>query len=146
MNGSRPGRSGACRVLVVDSNEELARALCYAIDTEPDLVSVGYCCSGKEALLKACASAADIMLLDFNLSDRNALAVLDEAKETAATVGIIVFTGHALPELAHEARAHGAAGFVVKGIAFDELVVEIMRIFVERAATIAGRRLILPAQ
>jgi len=141
MNNSSPGRSGSggCRVLVVDSNEELARALCYAIDTEPDLVSVGYCCSGEGALLKACASAADIMLLDFNLGDRNALAVLDEAKETAATVGIIVFTGHALPELAREARAHGAAGFVVKGIAFDELVVEIMRIFAERAAMIAGR-------
>lgn len=140
MNDSSPGRSGTCRVIVVDSNEELARALCYAIEAEPDLVSLGYCCSGKEALLKAYASAADIMLLDFNLSDRNALAVLDEAKETAATVGIIVFTGLALPELAHEARAHGAAGFIVKGIAFDELVVEILRIFAERSATIAGRR------
>jgi DNA-binding NtrC family response regulator len=137
MNNSRLDGSGPCRVLVVDSNEELARALCYAIDTESDIVSVGFCCSGKEALLKARASAADIMLLDFNLSDRNALAVLDEAKETAATVGIIVFTGHALPELACEARAHGAAGFVVKGIAFDDLVKEIMRIFAERAATIA---------
>ncbi len=125
---------------MVDNNEELARALCHAIDMEPDLVSVGYCCSGKEALSKAGASAADIMLLDFNLSDRNALSVLDEAKETAATVGIIVFTGHALPELAHEARARGAAGFVIKGIAFDELVVEILRIFAERAATIAGSR------
>jgi len=137
MNNSRQDGSGPCRVLVVDSNEELARALCYAIGTEPVLVSVGFCCSGKEALLKARTSAADIMLLDFNLGDRNALAVLDEAKETAATVGIIVFTGHALPELAHEARTHGAAGFVVKGIAFDDLVKEIMRISAERAATIA---------
>lgn len=137
MNDSRPA-SEACRVLVADSNEELARALCHAIDMEPGLVSVGFCCSGKEALVKARASAADILLLDFSLGDRNALAVLDEAHETAATVAIIVFTGHALPELAHEARAHGAAGFVVKGIAFDDLVIEIMRIFAERTTTILG--------
>ena len=52
MNDSGPRRSGTCRVLVVDSNEELARALCYAIDAEPDLVSTRILLLGQGSTLE----------------------------------------------------------------------------------------------
>ena len=117
-----------CRVFVVDNNADLAQTLADVIGFEADFESAGLSCSGIDALQRAAAAQADVLVLDFSLPGRNALSILDEAKASGSSLRIIVFTGYASPELAAETLARGAAGYVVKGGDFDELAREIRRV------------------
>ena len=118
MTSDQPRR---CRVFVVDNNVDLARTLSDIIGFEPDLESVGYSCDGSDALARATEANADVLILDFSLPGKNALAVLDDARRAGSDLSILVFTGYASPELAAEVRARGGAGYVVKGGDFDDL-------------------------
>lgn len=122
-----------CRVFIVDNNADLARTLADVIGFEADLESAGFSCSGTDALQRAIAAEADVLVLDFSLPGRNALSILDEAKAAGSSLRILVFTGYASPELAAETIARGAAGYVVKGGDFDELAREIRRVNPARA-------------
>lgn len=126
--------SRRCRVFVADNNTDLATTLAAVIGLEPDLECVGLASSGAEALQRATDAAADVMIVDFSLPGRNALAILDDARASGVRMAILVYTGHAAPELAAEARARGAAGYVVKGCSVDELASEIRRVNALRAA------------
>lgn len=117
-----------CRVFVVDNNADLARTLSEVIGFEPDLESVGFSCSGIDALARATEAKADVLVLDFSMPGRNAFAVLDEARAAGTGMRILVYTGYRSPELASESRARGAAGYVVKGGDFEELAREIRRV------------------
>jgi DNA-binding NarL/FixJ family response regulator len=121
-----------CRVFVVDNNIDLAATLAEVIGLEPDLECVGVSCSGSDALGRAGDAGADVLVLDLSLPDRSALSVLEESKTTGARLDILIYTGYAAPEFAVEARARGAAGYLVKGGAFAELAGEIRRIYAAR--------------
>jgi DNA-binding NarL/FixJ family response regulator len=123
-----------CRVFVVDNNADLARTLSDVIGFEPDFESLGCSGSGLDALERATAAGADVLILDFSLPGRNALAILDQARAAASTLSILVFTGYAAPELAREAKARGAAGLLVKGGPFEDLAREIRRVYADRNA------------
>jgi DNA-binding NarL/FixJ family response regulator len=124
-----------CRVFIVDTNIDLATTLAEVISLEPDLECVGVSSSGADAFACAVAAGADVMVLDFSLPGRNALSVLEESKAKGARINILVYTGHAAPEFAAEARARGAMGYVVKGGPFSELAAEIRRVYGLREVT-----------
>jgi two-component system, NarL family, response regulator DesR len=132
MSTSTPRR---CRVFLAENNADLATTLSAVIGLEPDLECVGSTGNGTAALAGAIEAQADVMILDFSLPGRNAFGVLDDARASGARVGILVYTGHAAPELAAEARSRGAMGYVVKGVPFEALAAEIRRIYAARAGS-----------
>jgi two-component system response regulator DesR len=117
-----------CRVFIVDNNEDLAWSLSALLDMEPDLTVVGHCATGAQCLAEARAAHADILLLDYRLSDCTAIQVLEEARARSVDLGIIIYSGYLSDELAAQAIAAGAAAFVVKGGSFEALADEIRRI------------------
>jgi len=122
------------RVFIVDNNEDLAWSLSEVLSLEPDLESVGWCSAGAEALAKARAAGADLMILDFRLADCNALAILDQARLTDPTLGILIYSGYLADDLTAEVLARGAAGYVPKGGSVETLTQEIRRIVGARRA------------
>ena len=112
----------------MDNNQDLASSLSEVLGLEPDLDVVGWCTSGGEALARARAARADLMILDFRLGDCNALAVLDQARSTAPGLDILVYSGYCAEELTAALVANGAAGFVSKGESVEVLTREIRRI------------------
>jgi two-component system, NarL family, response regulator DevR len=117
-----------CRVFVVDNNQDLAWSLSELLSLEPDLEAVGHCSTGGESLAKARAARADVLLLDYRLPDCTAMQVLDEARASALNLGILIYSGYLADELAAEAMARGAAGYVTKGGSFEALAQEIRRV------------------
>jgi DNA-binding NarL/FixJ family response regulator len=117
-----------CRVFVVDNNEDLAWSLSELLSLEPDLEAVGHCGTGGGSLAKASAAQADVLILDYRLPDCTALQVLDEARASATRLGILIYSGYLADELAAEALARGASGYVTKGGSFETLTEEIRRI------------------
>jgi len=118
-----------CRVFVVDNNEDLAWSLSALLAMEPDFEAAGHCATGAESLAKARAARADVLILDFRLPDCTAMTVLDEARATGATLSILIYSGYLADELAAEAIAKGAAGYVSKGGPFEDLAEEIRRVY-----------------
>jgi DNA-binding NarL/FixJ family response regulator len=110
------------RVLIVDNSPDLAEALGMIVRMDEGLDFVGYALTGREALERAAAGAMDIMVLDLGLGDCSGFDVLDRLREAGSPVKVIMHTGHALQELKDQARAKGAAGFVLKDGDFRALL------------------------
>jgi DNA-binding NarL/FixJ family response regulator len=117
-----------CRVFIVDNNEDLAWSLAALLGMEPDLEPVGQCSIGAECLARASAARADVMILDFRLPDCTAMQVLDEARAKAVNIAILIYSGYLAEELTVQAKAKGAAGYIVKGGSFEALAQEVRRI------------------
>jgi DNA-binding NarL/FixJ family response regulator len=119
--------SRRCKVLIVENNEDLARSVAGLLGLEPDLEPVGCVALAADALPRARALAADVMLLDMSLRDGSGFTVLEQAAREAPGLKIIIYTGYASPVLAAEAVARGASACVVKGGDFETLCAEIRR-------------------
>lgn len=91
-------------------------ALRLLVESEPGLTVVCDCESRPEALSAALATQADLILLDFNLCDRQdgvpeqIAALLRAAKATP----VLILTATDDCQAAHAAFEHGAIGFVMK--------------------------------
>jgi DNA-binding NarL/FixJ family response regulator len=127
--------SRRCKVLIVENNEDLARSVAELLSHEPDLEPVGCVALAAEALPRARALAADVMLLDVSLRDGSGFTVLEQAVREAPELKIIIYTGYASPAFAAAAVARGASSCVVKGCDVETLCAEIRRAFATVAAS-----------
>jgi two-component system response regulator DevR len=116
------GRSTRRRVLIADNSVDLARALVEIIGFDPQLEVVGYVLSGREVLMRARQKEADVLVLDLGLPDCSGFEVLERLQADFPEIKVIIYTGHASPEIAAQARRKGAAACVVKDGTFDALL------------------------
>jgi two-component system response regulator HydG len=122
------------RVLVVDNDEALARAM------EESLAKVGYECvvatSGPEGARKIETDTFDIVVTDLVMNDVDGMEVLSRARQALPDAKVILVTGHATVPKAVEAMQQGAFNFLEKPITTNRL-----RAVCEKAAeTIRDRR------
>ncbi len=122
------------RVLVVDNDEALARAM------EESLAKVGYECvvatSGPEGARKIETDTFDIVVTDLVMNDVDGMEVLNRARQALPDAKVILVTGHATVPKAVEAMQQGAFNFLEKPITTNRL-----RAVCEKAAeTIRDRR------
>ncbi len=128
------GDGGSPRLLVVDdeaavasATAELLRRSGYAVETA---------CSGQEAIARCQQRAPDLMLLDYEMPDMDALDVLQALREADAPPAfpVLIFTGARLSTadqiLGLEA---GARDYVSKGINRQVLVARIRAALRDRA-------------
>src|SRR6476661_1970986 len=102
------------RVLVVDNDEALARAM------EESLAKVGYECvvatSGPEGARKIETDTFDIVVTDLVMNDVDGMEVLSRARQALPDAKVILVTGHATVPKAVEAMQQGAFNFLEKPI------------------------------
>ena len=102
------------RVLIVDNDEALARAM------EESLVKVGYQCvvatSGPEGARRIEQDTYDIVVTDLVMNDLDGMEVLSRARQALPDAEVIMVTGHATVPKAVEAMQEGAFNFLEKPI------------------------------
>lgn len=109
-------------VLIVDDHPLFREGLYKALSLEDDLLVVGQCDDGEEALLSARRLQPDVVVLDVNLPSMNGLQVARQLKADRANVRVIVLTAyHDAEQVLHAMRA-GASAYCPKDITPDELV------------------------
>ena len=116
--GTEHGAQAMSRVLIVDDEPQLLRALSItlrAFDYEVHTTS-----TGSEALDVAARQRLDLVILDLGLPDMAGTAVI-QGLRTWSTVPIIVLSGRADPVAKTEALDLGADDYVTKPFAMDEL-------------------------
>ncbi len=110
------------RILLADDHAVLRAGLRLLINAQPDMEAVGEAQDGLETLSQAEAIRPDVILLDLSMPRAGGLAILRELRARAPQSRILVLTMHADEEYLREALRLGAAGYVVKSAADQELL------------------------
>lgn len=107
------------RVLIVDNDEALARAM------EESLAKVGYQClvatSGPEGARRIEQDTFEIIVSDLVMNDVDGMEILSRARQALPDAEVILVTGHASVPKAVEAMQLGAFNFLEKPITPNRL-------------------------
>ncbi|MDC0672246.1 response regulator [Nannocystis radixulma] len=114
------------RVVLVDDQTLLRNGLRHLLSLAPDLEVVGEAADGDEALAVIRATAPDVVLLDVRMPCRDGIGVLRAlGREAPATLLLTTFDDD---EALLAGMAAGARGFLLKDVAFEQLVDAIHRL------------------
>jgi len=114
------------RLLIADDHKLLAEA-CKSI-LEPEFDVVGIVTDGRAMVAAAQTLKPDVIILDISMPQLNGLDAADQIKHRQPYIKLVFLTMNASAEVAAEAFRRGAAGFVLKQSAAEELVVAIRKV------------------
>lgn len=110
------------RVLLADDHEMVRTGMRSLLDATPGIMVVGEARDGAEAILRAGELKPDVVVMDVSMPVLDGAAATERLTRESPAVKVLVLTAH--DDRAHLARLleAGAAGFVLKRAAADELV------------------------
>ena len=119
----------ALRVLLADDHAVVREGYRRLLELSPEVAVVGECADGEAvgAVLGA-GSEVDVLVLDLSMPGRGGLAVLRDVRAAWPQVQVLVFTMHDSPTMVAQALSAGAAGFVTKSSAPQELIDAVHRV------------------
>lgn len=110
------------RILIVDDHAVVRRGLAQILrDTLVTDVQADEAGNGQEALTKAFASEYDLVLLDISMPGRNGIDILKQLKGERPHLPVLILSMYPEEQYAIRALRAGAAGYVTKESAPDEL-------------------------
>ncbi|HEY4722168.1 MAG TPA: response regulator transcription factor [Anaerolineae bacterium] len=110
------------RVLLADDHAVMRSGLRLLIDSQADLHVVGEAGDGLQAIDQAAALQPDVILLDLTMPRLDGLSSLKQIRERAPQTHVLILTMHADEQYLREALSRGAAGYVVKQAADQEVL------------------------
>jgi len=116
------------RILVVDDHALVRRGLIELLQGLPAGVQFGEAGTAAEALTLALGEQWDVMLLDLGLPDRHGLDVLRELHAARPKLPVLVLTMFPEDQLALRVLEIGAAGYLTKESAPEELLRALERV------------------
>jgi two-component system response regulator AtoC len=119
------------RVLIVDDEEELAKAIRKKLSKEGHKVSTASTGAGAVALLKQ--QQVDVCILDIRLPDISGVDLLGRLKEIEPTMEVIMLTGHASIDTAIRSMKHGAYDYLSKPCKLSELASVILKAYEKKS-------------
>jgi two-component system, NarL family, response regulator NreC len=119
--GSEAG-AAETTVVIADDHTVVRKGLRLLIDAEPGLRVVAEAGTAHDALRMARAHRAGVLILDLNMPGGSSLEAIPQIREEAPMTAIVVLTMQNDPAFARQALQSGAAGFVLKEAADDELL------------------------
>lgn len=108
------------RVLLADDHEIVVEGLRRILEPRFDLVAA--VADGRALLVEAEKLRPDVIVTDISMPSLNGLDAVRQLKKRGVKAKIVFLTMHADADLATEAFAAGAAGYVLKSSAGRELI------------------------
>ena len=128
------------RVLVVDDEPKLGKLVSEALALDGHAVTRAG--GGRAALAELQKEAFEIVVADLRMPDVDGLGVLQAARARIPPAEVILMTAHATAESAVAAMKAGAADYLIKPFAFEELRLRVQRLADQRAAHRKADRLV----
>ncbi|MCI0577466.1 MAG: response regulator transcription factor [Chloroflexi bacterium] len=116
------------RVLVADDHAVVRRGVREILEEEPLLAVAGEASSGRDVLRAVREEEYDLVLLDVALPDMNGLEVLHQLRTIKPTLKVLILSMYPEHQYAIRALRAGAAGYLTKESAPDELVAAVQRV------------------
>ena len=126
------------RVLIADDHPIVRRGLMQIVAGQSDLAVAAECGDGEEALRLVETRPLDVAVLDIGMPGLSGLEVLTRLRARHPNLPVLILSGYPESELAVRVLKAGAAGYLNKEMAPEELVAAIRRVA-------AGRRYVSPA-
>src|SRR6516162_9750601 len=128
------------RILVADDEPKLGRVVAEMLSLEGH--DVRRVSGGAQAVAELQRSGVDVVITDLKMPEVDGMAVLAEALRLESPPAVIVMTGHATTESAVEAMKGGAADYLTKPFAMDELRLRVRRLCDQRLAVQRSEQLV----
>lgn len=119
---AEPEADTAITVVIADDHAVVRKGLRLLIDAEPGLQVVAEAGTVPDAQRMARAHRPRVLVLDLNMPGGSSLDAIPEIREQVPTTAIVVLTMQNDPAFARRALQSGAAGFILKEAADDELL------------------------
>jgi DNA-binding NarL/FixJ family response regulator len=126
------------RILIVDDHAIVRKGLKETLEEELGEIAFGEASDGQEALEQVWRRKWDLVLLDIGMEGRGGLETLEEIRKARPRLPVIIISMYPEGEFGARAFRAGAAGYLNKGSASEELVVAVAKV-------LAGGRYITPA-
>lgn len=109
-------------VLIADDHTVVRQGLKQILATDAQLAVVGEATNGNEVLTQLETLSVDVLILDITMPGRNGLDVLKEVKRKRPALPVLVLSMHPEDQFAIRILRAGAAGYITKESAPEELV------------------------
>ncbi|HYG34367.1 MAG TPA: response regulator transcription factor [Clostridia bacterium] len=132
------------RILLADDHEIVRDGLRMLIDSQSDMRVVGEAANGKEALEKALELNPDVVVMDLSMPQLNGLQATEQLRSKLPEAKVVALTAHEDESYLSQLCKAGAAGYVLKRSAGEELIQAINAVArgeVYYEATLAGKAL-----
>lgn len=120
------------RILLADDHTLVRTGIRALLETLPGIAIAGETGDGIEAVERVRRDPPDAILLDITLPGLNGLEVAARIARLDVPTRVLMLSMHASPEYAARAFAAGAAGYLNKDSAFDELATALETIWTGR--------------
>jgi two-component system, NarL family, response regulator NreC len=110
------------RMLIADDHLVLRAGLRMLLDAQPDIQVIGEAGSGGEVLELAAALQPDLILLDLAMPGLGGLEALPLLRKECSAARILILTMYDDESYLRQALREGAAGYVLKKAADNELL------------------------
>lgn len=114
-------------VLIADDHAVVREGLKHILNLAPDMKVVGEAGNAQETLQAARDLEWDVMILDYSMPGANGLTVLKSIKESFPSRPVLMLSIYPEDDMALSALRAGAAGYVNKGCASEELTVALRK-------------------
>jgi two-component system invasion response regulator UvrY len=116
------------RILIADDHPIVRRGLKQILAEEPDLAVPGEAQNGQEVLQLLSQQEWDVLVLDINMPGRSGLEVLQEVKDRKPNLPVLIMSIHSDEQFGVRALKAGAAAYLTKESAPEELVKAIRKL------------------
>jgi DNA-binding NarL/FixJ family response regulator len=122
MNAADPAAGRPLRLLIVDDQPLIRRALAMTLGVEPDNEVVGQAVDGLDAIEQALALLPDVIVMDLQMPRASGVVATREITAKLPTVGVVVLTTFDHDELVFEAIRAGARAYLLKDAVEQEVL------------------------
>ncbi len=116
------------RLLIADDHALVRSGLRSMLQREPGIEVVGEACNGREAIELCRSLVPNLVLMDVRMPEMDGLEATRAIKHQRPETGVLMVTMHENRDYMLEATKAGAAGYVLKDAARDELVDAVRRV------------------
>jgi len=116
------------KILIADDHAVVRRGLKQILEETSDIVVSGEATNSQEVLEQVTSKTWDVLVLDITMPGRSGLDILKEVKELAPKLPVLVLSMHAEEQFASRVLKAGAAGYLPKESAPEELVNAIRKV------------------
>lgn len=133
MKASKSNFARAIRILIVDDHAIIRDGMKQVLADALNGALFGEAEDGDQALEAVSRQRWDLVLLDMTMPGKSGLETLDQIMDAQSDLRVLIVSGHPEDQYAMRALKAGAAGYITKGAAVEEIIEAIKK-------ALAGRK------
>lgn len=116
------------RVAICDDHAIVRKGVREILAETPDILVVGEAGNWQDLLALLAGNEVDLVLLDISMPDRNGLDILKQLRRERPSLQVLMLSMYPEEQYAIRALRAGAAGYMTKESALDELVKAVRKV------------------